>query len=276
MTEGMTRSNASGTTGRRRPAVANSRPIALFIVLSCLAGCVPDAPEAVSELYRQGNAFYERGQYAEASRTYERIIEQGFYNGYIYYNLGNAYFKQEKLGKAILAYERALRLMPREPDVQANLEIANLRITDKIQTPAPWIGEALVRRIYGAVTVNEATLGVSGLFGLLIALVIVRMCSSHPDRRRRLMTWCVALSGMLLLAGAFAGFKIRDHLVRDEAIILVDAFEVRSGPGTQYNEVFELHEGTKVRIIEQRGTWMRIALSDGKNGWIQEEALEVI
>lgn len=232
--------------------------------------------EPVHDLYRQGHACYERGQYAEASAAYERVIQQGFHNGYVYYNLGNAYFKQRQLGKAILAYERAQRLMPRDRDVRANLEVANLLTVDKLQAPASWIGFAFVSRLYQWVSVNEAVLTASILY-LLLGLIVSLAILTDGLRVRRLLriAGIAALAGLLVF-GTIAGVKVYEQASISRAIILTAQADARSGPGPAYDLLFSLHEGAKVTVLEQRGAWVRIALPDGKGGWIEQDTMGVI
>ena len=247
--------------------------ICLLMFASLLIGCsIEMQDETISELYRQGNAFYEREQYAEASRTYERILQQGFRNGFVYYNLGNAYFKQNQIGRAILAYERAARLMPRDRDVHANLEIANLRTVDRLEISEPWVGQRILR----SMTVNEVTVGTSLTGSLLIILGIGFVLSDRGAIRRRLFQVGVVVGIIFLLSGATAALRVYDYAGRREAIILARECEARSGPGTNDDQLFSLHEGTKVSIVEERGGWKRIALPDGKEGWVDRETLEEI
>lgn len=251
--------------------------LVMLIVATIVMGFTPvSLGEHVDDLYRQGNKLYEQGQYAGASTVYERIIQNGFHNGYVYYNLGNAYFKQQQLGKAILAYERARRLMPRDPDVRANLEVANLLTIDKLQASTPWIGFALVFRVYQLLGVNEATLTASMLYLFLGVIVSIYILADGPGLRRMLrIMGTVTLAGLLVF-GTIAAVKVYEQASIHRAIILVPQADARSGPGPSYDLLFSLHEGTKVTILEQRGAWIRITLPDGKGGWVEQGMIGVI
>ncbi|MBI4551335.1 MAG: tetratricopeptide repeat protein [Candidatus Latescibacteria bacterium] len=249
----------------------------LIVVSIVVMGAVPGSVgERVDDLYRQGNAFYEQGEYAKASAAYERIIQQGFHNGYVYYNLGNAYFKQQQLGKAILSYERARRLMPRDPDVWANLEIANLMTIDKLQPPSPWIGFVLVLRVYQWLNVNEAISTASTLYLLLGVIVSLAILTERPGLRRVLRMMGMIVVAGLLVFGTIAGAKVYEQASVSRAIVLATQADARSGPGPSYDLLFSLHEGANVTVLEQRGAWVRIALPDGKGGWMEQIAVGVI
>lgn len=255
------------------------RGLILWLILIALAsgcaaaGCAEDpADRQTVELYRQGNLLYEGGKYAEASRTYERIIQRGIRNGHVYYNLGNAYYKQDRIGRAILAYERATRLMPRDGDLHNNLDLANDRTADQITGEVPWFGSQAL----DAVTVNEATVAVTGSAFITSLAMVCYLLARRPRARSAsgyaLLATCLAL----LLAVGFMGIKIYDSLGKDEAIVLSPTAVVRTSPDAGSDPLFTLHEGAKVRLVEQRGDWMRISLPDGKNGWLSQDGLEGI
>ncbi len=261
--------------GRRGPA---SWLILINIVL--VAGCVAagcaqaPADRQTVNLYSQGNRLYETGKYAEAIRTYERIIQGGVRNGHVYYNLGNAYYKQEQIGRAILAYERASRLMPRDDDLQSNLALANERTVDQIVGAVPW--SWFGRQAIDAVTVNEATV-ITTVTGFIASLVLMGYLLARKPRARAALGCALLVVCILLLTSiVFAGAKIYDSMGRDEGIILRPAVVVRTSPDAASEPVFSLHAGAKVQLIEHRDDWLRISLPDGKTGWLPQDGLEKI
>ncbi len=267
-------SNTKGNpvTGGRRHQVP--WPILVVLIIGCLtAGCAEEPVDTQTvELYRQANLLYEGGKYAESSRTYERIIDRGIRNGFVYYNLGNAYYKQDQIGRAILAYERASRLIPRDGDLRNNMDLANERTVDQITSDVPWFG----RQALDGVTMNEATVAatITGFIATL-ALMIYLLAKQTSARVRAgylLLVTCL----VFLLAIGFTGVKIYDQLANEEGIILSATAVVRTSPDDASDPVFTLHEGTKVRLIEYREDWMRIQLPDGKNGWLAQDELEGI
>lgn len=251
------------------------RGLCLVVLAIALAatGCADDPVDRqTAELYRQGNLLYEGGKFAEASRTYERIIERGVRNGHVYYNLGNAYYKQDRIGLAILAYERATRLMPRDDDLHNNLDLAKERTTDRIAGEVPWFG----RQALDGVTVNEATVAATSA-GFLASLALVGFLLASRPRARSASGYALLVSCLvLLMAAGFLGIKIYDSQVNEEAIVLRPTAVVRTGPDVSSEPVFTLHEGAKVQLVEHRDGWLRIRLPDGKNGWLSQDDLEGI
>ncbi len=255
------------------------RPIAPWLILVVLAfgtlaaGCAGEpADRQTRELYRQGNLLYEGGKYEEASRAFERIIERGVHNGHVYYNLGNAYYKQDRIGRAILAYERATRLMPRDGDLHTNLDLANERTADQITGEVPWFG----RQALDGVTVNEATVAAtSTAFAASLALVcylLVRQTKARNPAGYALLVACLVFA----IAIGFTGIKIYDSEANVKGIVLSPTAVVKAGPDEGSDPVFTLHEGARIQLIERRGDWMRIGLPDGKNGWLSRNDFERI
>ncbi len=269
----------AGTNPMGRPETQGFRNlvsgliVAVFTSGFAAAGCAGEtADRQTVELYRQGNLLYEGGKYAEASRTYERIIERGIRNGHVYYNLGNAYYRQDQIGRAILAYERASRLMPRDVDLRSNLDLANERTTDRIAVDVPWFG----RQALDAVTVNQATAAATSA-GFLASLALVfYLLATRPRTRSAAAYALLATSLVLLMAIGFMSIKIYDDLENRSGIVLNPAAVVRTSPDASSEPVFTLHEGAKVQLVEHRDEWTRIRLPDGKNGWLSREDLEGI
>ena len=269
----------SASNPARRPETPFYRYLISGLIVVVLAsgfaasGCAEDPVDRQTvELYRQGNLLYEGGKYEEASRTYERIIERGTRNGHVYYNLGNAYYKQDRIGLAILAYERAARLMPRDGDLHTNLDLAKERTVDQIAGEVPWFG----RQALDGVTTNEATVAATAA-GFLASLVLVFYLLARRPRTRSATGYALlAACLVLLMAIGFMSIKIYDSLEHEEAIVLSPTAVVRTSPGASSEPVFTLHEGAMVQLVELRDDWMRIRLPDGKNGWLSQDDLEGI
>ncbi len=245
----------------------------LAVVLGLLfAAC--GAGSASGAQMAQANQLYEAGQYAEAVEAYETLLATGIEDGRLYYNLGNAYYKAGDLGRAILNYRRAERLLPRDGDVAANLELARAQTRDQIEETDEGAVIRLVRRLSGWLTLNEAALLALalwlGLCGLGIGAIL------RPARRRWIAYLALPLALLLLLGLLVLGARLYEERAHPSAVLVAEEVDVHSGPGTDYLLEFSLHAGTEVRVVEERAGWARIALPGGLQGWVPQAAVTEI
>lgn len=227
------------------------------------------------EIVERGNRLYERGDYLGSISAYETVLELGWENGHLHYNLGNAYFKADSLGRAILSWERAARTMPADPDVRANLELARTLARDRIEPlPAFWLVSAVewwVRLIPAAwlvAVVGAGWLAVAGGVGIRLA----------ARRNGVVVRWSVR-AGALALVLFGPSFLARElELGRSrQGVILQEVTPVRSAPRADDDlTLFDIHEGATVRLDTHTGTWVEIVLADGKVGWVPVGVLEEI
>jgi len=250
--------------------------VVLFLLTICVSFNSTYAETAATRLFNKANQFYEEGQYEEAIVEYERIIDSGLKNGYVYYNLGNAYFNNKQLGPAILSFERARRLLPRDEDIRANLEHAKLLTVDKIETPKPgWIAQ-LVIRLHNLFNLVEVTVIVWVLYIVLCTMAVVFILSRGSRVRSALLhTGSIALA-LFILTGCSLFLKIRAAESTQTAVIMAPKVDARSGPGEEYTKMFILHEGTEVKIRQSRENWHLISIPGGTGGWIEAGVVERI
>ena len=221
------------------------------------------------------NALYEDGLYEQAARSYQQLADKGYDDPALYYNLGNAYFKQGDLGRAILNYLRAERIAPRDDDVKANLDFARGQTLDVLETgEAPFI--RFVTGLLFRFTTGE--LGAVALASWLLFSGSLLLAMIGP---RRWLAWArpaALVTAVLLLlgAGSLAGRLYVDSTSR-EAVIVVEEVDVLSGPGNRYNPEFTLHAGAETGLVERRGAWARIALPGGSlQGWVPAASVEEV
>ena len=219
------------------------------------------------------NAAYADGRYAEAATLYQAMIEEQP-NATLYYNLGNAEFKQGELAQAILNYERALRLRPNYKDAQYNLAFAQSRITDNIKEQdfflSAWariVRNQLRENIWLYLSICLFILGLTGLLLFLLGREIwLRKSAFH-------IAWIALLFSFISGLNAYS-LHSRDTL-RNEAIITQGVVNAKSSPDRSGTDLFTLHEGTKVTIRETLGEWCNIRVGNNE-GWIKQQNMERI
>lgn len=250
---------------------------AFVVALVAVVGSTTAAPtEQAQEQWSRANTLYTAGDYNGAVATYDSIVNEGLVSTRLYYNLANAYFKSGKLGEAILYYNKAAKLSPNDDDVAYNLAYAQSFIKDKIES-VPTSG---VARVVGGVgnlmgadawgVVSLVLLGLALVCGALYLLLVRR------SARKASFVCAVVFAALTLVAVAYGAAERGDLLAADEAVVLSSAAAVKSSPERSSKDLFILHEGTKVEVLDEFGSWREIRIADGNKGWIQSSAIEVI
>lgn len=226
--------------------------------------------------FQEGNTLYQKGNFAAAASAYETVLQNGYSSSDLFFNLGNAYYKQGNMGKAILSYERALRLSPGDDDVLHNLQLANLQIVDRIEpTPRLFIWDLWDGTKQSFSLVRITWLTYLAFVAVLGALTLVILARSYAMRKAGVIGAVIGtvflLLGVMILAG-----KASDADRADEAVVVAALTTVKNSPDAQSSDAFVLHAGVKLRITDAINEWIRIRLADGKVGWIEQGAVEVI
>lgn len=233
--------------------------------------------QSPTESMLAANQLYEAGQFDEAAAAYQTLVDEGIQDSTVFYNLGNAHFKQADFGRAILNYRRAARLAPRDPDIRANLTLARAQTLDQMNVD----GEALLSRLAELaqtwLTLNEMAV-LALLLWILFALMLIIFTRLQAGRLKILTRNALLTVGVFLLAGIiFTGSRLYVEQTRPAGVIIAAEANVTSGPGEQYITEFTLHSGTEVRLIESRDNWVRLTLpGDNLQGWLPAETFGVV
>lgn len=232
---------------------------------------------AQEEIFERGNQLYQDGDFAGAVDAYEAVMSAGFESAELHYNLGNAYFKSGELGRSILEWERALALSPGDGDAQANLELARSLTQDAVEPlPRFWLLSALswwVRLLPRGLLI----LLVGGAWLTGGVAVVTRILARSPDVQRWAGWLAVAAAVVVAVFGTNLAVRELSLGQPERAVILADAVPVRSAPSDEDDlTLFEIHEGTSVRVEQRTGMWAEVVLDDGKVGWVPGDVMEAI
>ena len=239
---------------------------AVVILLVAAAAGAAENPQAI---FFKGNSLYADGRYAEAAAEYERVLGTGVASANVYFNLGNAYLKAGDAGRAVLAYERARRLAPGDPDVRANLAFARADDASGNEPPrwtrvvfpvaAVWSSDTLV-------TVAAAA------WWVLFLLLAVRQLLPAT---RRPAGWAALVAGLVLaLAGASAAYRLSTVDLRRTAVVVAPTtVAVRFEPTANGTVHFRAKSGTTLRLFGEREGWVQVARPDGLRGWVERDAV---
>jgi tetratricopeptide (TPR) repeat protein len=243
-----------------------------LMVLGSITGVFAQA----DALKQQADQAYLDGNYGEATELYEQVLAQNYVSAELHYNLGNAYYKQNRTASAILNYERALKLAPKDEDIQFNLKLANLSVKDEIQHMPKlffvnWFEQIL--KVFS--TDGWAWSAVISFVLVLVGAVIFRMSEEEGLRRLSFYTAVV-----LLLWFGFSVYAARnqyDDAVNDNrAVVFATTLTAKSAPDRKGKELFVIHEGLVVSVSDELNGWVRVKLSDGNVGWVEKSELVMI
>jgi hypothetical protein len=234
---------------------------------------------APTEKMLTANQLYDNGHYAQAAQAYQQLVDQGVVDGALYYNLGNAYYRQGDYGRAILNYRHAQHLLPRDPDVEANLALARAQAVDQFE--AVENGGLLSgpgTAVQSWLTTNELAMAALGAWILFVFLVILFGSARTGSGWRRALQYALVIVGIVLVVGILAlGSSLYLGNDRSEGVIVATEVDVTSGPGAQYVAEFTLHSGAEVQLVEVRSNWVRLALpGGGLEGWVPANAVEAL
>jgi tetratricopeptide (TPR) repeat protein len=224
----------------------------------------------------QADSAYVQGNYQQAIILYEEILKSG-QSAEIYYNLGNAYYRQDDITHAVLNYERALMLSPGDGDIRFNLQMAQSKTIDKIIPES----EMFFVTWYHSLTNLSSVDGWArmALVALTLAIVLALVyLFSNPVWLRKVGFFCaLAMLVFFVLGNLFAWQQKQELTNRRGAIIMKGAVPVKSTPAKDGTDLFILHEGTKVNVTDNSmREWKEIRVPDGKQGWIETNQIEII
>ena len=224
---------------------------------------------ANKDLQLKAEKAYENKNYKEAIIAYETILKEGLTSYKLYYNLGNAYYKNNELGKAIYHYELANKLQPNNKDVKTNLKIANEKTVDKIESKENFFIGAIKSGLVNSLsTTGWAWFSIFSLLGALAFAFLFFTASQIA--LKRIGFFLSGLSFIVFILSMIMGFTaMEDKQVTNYAIILNRESKIHEEPNTSSSSKFTLHEGSKVSVLESNPDWTNIKLENGNEGWVK-------
>jgi tetratricopeptide (TPR) repeat protein len=231
---------------------------------------------SAQEIIQQANEAYTKGEFNQAIDLYQKAIEENGVSAEAYYNIGNSYYRTNKIAPAILYYERALLLSPGDKDIRFNLEIAKLKTIDRIEP----VGEFFLTDWYNAVqnlfrTNQWSTIAWSCFILFVLGLTLFFFSRKIFLKKLGFYAGLVVLV-LTIVTNIFAYSQKKKLIDRNTAIIFTPTVNIKSSPDNSGTDLFILHEGTKVDVKSQLGDWKEIETADGNVGWIKSGDIEII
>lgn len=223
--------------------------------------------------FDKATTLYQKGDYTQAAAVYSSILKSGKESSALYYNLGNTYYKLNNVPESIYYYEKALQLDPENADAKNNLIFANQMKVDAI-TPLPktWVRQ-LSDGIVGLFSAHTwAVLSIIGVFAFVLSFLLYYFVERTTLKRT---FFSLMLVFLFFAIGSYtlAHFCHKQVSQTQYAILFDKTVRVFSDANAYSSEVMQLHEGTKVEIIEDAKDWVKIRLVNGKTGWTKVHSL---
>ena len=245
----------------------------LYILIAVI---LVSSAQAQNSPIQEANDLYQKGEYDEAIKSYEFVLETHIEAPEIYFNLANSYYKTGQIAPAILNYERAKLLSPEDEDIQYNLKMTQAHVLDKLEV----LPELFLKRWFtsfrNAFSADLWSYASIGLFFVCLLFSCFYLYSNKVGLKKIGFFFagiCLILS---IVTYSFASIKTKEIIDREYAIIFSPSVTIKGSPNESGTELFLLHEGTKVKVTEQLGDWRYIQLSDGNKGWLKQEYIEMI
>ncbi len=256
----------------------SGRAMAVMLVMLALPAALNARNGKLADsLWNAANSAYSDGRWADAVDGYIAIGELGLESAALYCNAGNAFFKDGNVPMAIVYYERALRLDPSYSDARTNLELVNSRIYDRIDPVPEFFLSTWMKRVCYIMDSDSWAVAFIVFLVLAVAMILLFLLSRSAAGKR---TGFFAGIAMILLAACTISFSVwqKKCSMRDDmAIVTRPVVPVKSSPSAEASkDLFILHEGTKVTVLDVVGTWSNISLADGRQGWLPSASLELI
>lgn len=237
--------------------------IALLICSSAVAQPLADSARIA----------YEKQQYKQAAAYYEKILAGGEASATLYYNLGNAYYKNNQLGKAIYNYELAKKLSPGDDDIKTNLRLANAKTIDKIEAKENYLAGAIKNGVYSLFSTRGWAWLSIFCFAFTLLCVSVFFISKN-NTARRFFFWLGGLGLISFVISLTIGFAALHNLnKKTQAIVTSQVVQVLNAPNESGKSKFSLHEGTKLTVLSTNPDWTSVQLANGNEGWIRTTEL---
>jgi len=248
-----------------------SLPILLLTFISNL-----NAAFNSDSAFNEANKVYINNDFNKSVEIYENILNQGFSSAELYYNLGNSFYKLGLYPKAILYYEKSLLLDPRNENCTFNLSKARIYNVDKIDE----IPQFVIKRWWTSVVsllssniwaIMSFCLFLIGITGIMVYFLTIKIAARQAG-------FFIGIVLLILSAFSFimANASKKMILEYNGAIIMSPTITVKGSPSDSGTDLFILHEGTKVYILDELQDWFEIKISDGKQGWIEKSDVEII
>ncbi|CAL2077884.1 TPR_REGION domain-containing protein [Tenacibaculum sp. 190524A05c] len=232
--------------------------------------------QEADQQFSEANTLYKNGDYTKAIEIYEAIEATGNVSSELYYNLGNSYYKINKVGPSIFNYEKALQLDPLNEDAQNNLIFARRLSLDRIEELPKSVFQKFDENYLSKLSYNQWAIAAVILSFLASCLFLFYYFSHSPSLKRLFFTSSLIGAVLLIATLSITMTQYGKASKTIEAIIYTTEVSVKNEPTKNAEEAFVIHEGTKVSVLDKVDDWKKIKLVDGKIGWLKDNEIKLL
>ena len=256
---------------------ASGAAVAVLLMLSLPSVARAAGDSYVDSLWTAATESYAAGQWEDALSVFSSIDKLGLESPYLYCNIGDAYFKLSDYPHAILYYERALKLDPSCSDARYNLQVASGLVQDKIDPVPEFLLKNWARSVCYILDSNAWAWLAIVFLAVTVSMVLLFLLAGSVAARKTGFALAIVFLLVTVSSFSFSVWQKNDYMRADGAIVMIPVTSVKSSPSEEVSkDLFILHEGTKVTILDAVGDWRNIELADGRQGWIHYKDIEVI
>ena len=227
-------------------------------------------------LFDRATTAYNEGDYKKAVENYLEILENGKHSAELYFNLGNSYYKLNEIAPSIYYYEKALLLRPNDGEIKNNLAYSQNMTLDAIEQ-MPETGLSKIKKSTTGFLSFDQWARVAVVFLILFVLLYIAFYYFRYSSRKRIAFIASIVSlAVAIVSVVFAFIQYGDFKADRPAIVFSDEAIIKSEPNERRREVFTLHEGTKVNVLEELNNYHKIQIADGKTGWVPKESIKLL
>lgn len=246
----------------------------LFYIIVVLLSFIGNAQNEA--IFNRATEAYNNGDYEKAITYYNEILENGEHSAALYFNLGNAYYKLNQIAPSVYNYEKALLLSPNDAEIKNNLSYAQNMTLDAIEVMPETGLVKIYKTLTGVLTFDQWSY-VAVVFMVLFVLLYIAFYYFKYAMRKRIafITGIISLL-VSVMAAVFAYVQYNDFMADRPAIVFDNETHIKAEPNKRSQQIFVLHEGTKVSVLDELNEWKKIKIADGKTGWVTSESIKML
>jgi tetratricopeptide (TPR) repeat protein len=248
-----------------------------YIIVILLAfQAIAHASVSNDTLWKSAEALYKKGSYKEAVDKYQLLNKSGYRSAALYFNLGNSFFKMKEYSTAVLYFEKARLLAPNDDEIKYNLELTRTLTGDKMDAIEEFFIYRWVRAVINLLPFEYwAWLSVSCF---VLSLIMIALYLFARIRIIKVLSFWLAVALFFISLNSFVFASIQHKTIQQSntAIIMTPAVTAKSSPSETGSDLFVVHDGTKISILQKSGDWAEIRLADGSRGWVKISDFEEI